>query len=225
MQGPSHLLVSWFLAESADVPSARDRRIVAWAGFAPDVDVAAYVAAIVYYRFDQELAFENVWSVVHHRYTHGLFFVALTAVVAYFLADRRPGAMGPARVAVLAALAAALHCFFDVVAGGPTWPIYPFWPFTEAHWSVPWSWTIGEWPNLAILYGSIGAALLYAWAMGYSPMECFGDRADRWLVGVMRQERAASTAAATRQRLVIWLCVLAIVVAILIPLRPLLFGS
>ena len=118
MQGPSHLLVSWFLAESVNVESARDRRIVAWSGFAPDVDVVAYFGAIVYYRFDQELAFENVWSVVHHRYTHGLFFVAIVTALAFFVADRRPGATGPPKVALLAALAAALHCFFDVVAGG-----------------------------------------------------------------------------------------------------------
>ena len=225
MQGPSHLLVSWFLAESVDVPSARDRRIIAWAGFAPDIDVVAYVAAIVYYRFDQERAFENVWSVVHHRYTHGLFFVAIVAVLAGFLADRRPGATGPPRVAVIAALAAALHCFFDVVAGGPTWPIYPFWPLTDAHWSVPWSWTIGEWPNIAILYCAIAGALAYGWRVGYSPMECFGDRADRWLVGVLRQERVASAAGATRQRIIIWICVLAVVIAILIPLRAMFFGA
>jgi membrane-bound metal-dependent hydrolase YbcI (DUF457 family) len=225
VQGPSHLLVSWFVAESLDVESARDRRLVAWAGFAPDLDVVAYVGAIVYYRFDQELAFENVWSVVHHRYTHGLFFIAILAAVAFFLADRRPGATGPRKVALLAALAAGLHCFFDVIAGGPTWPIYPFWPLAESAWSVPWSWTIGEWPNLAILYGAIALGLAYARVVGRSPMECFGDRADRWLVSVMRQETAAPAPRRNRQRLVIWICVLVVVAAILIPLRPILSGS
>jgi membrane-bound metal-dependent hydrolase YbcI (DUF457 family) len=225
MQGPSHLLVSWFVAESLDVESPRDRRIVAWAGFAPDFDVAAYVAALVYYRGDQGLAFENVWSVVHHRYTHGTLFVLLVAIAAYFLADRRPGGAGPRRVALLAALMAALHCFLDVVAGGPTWPIYPYWPASDFGWTVPWSWTIGEWPNLAILYGCLGGALLYGRLMGRSPMECFGDRADRWLVGVLRQERTAPRALWNRQRIIIWLCVLLAIVAILIPLRPMLFGG
>jgi len=225
MQGPSHLLVTWFFAEAVDVPSSRDRRIVAWAGFAPDFDVAAYAAALVYYRGNQELAFENVWSVVHHRYTHGALFVLVVAIAAWFLADRRPGATGPPRVALLAALAAALHCFFDVVAGGPTWPIYPYWPFTDFGWTVPWSWTIGEWPNLAILYGAIALGLLYARVLGRSPMECLGDRADRWLVGVMRQQAPAPSARANRQRIIIWLCVLAAVAAILIPLRPMLWGQ
>jgi membrane-bound metal-dependent hydrolase YbcI (DUF457 family) len=217
--------VSWFLAEAANVPSARDRRIVAWAGFAPDIDVAAYVGAIIYYRFDQELAFENVWSVVHHRYTHGTTFVILTAIVAWLLADRGPGAAGPRRIAILASLACALHCFFDVVAGGPTWPIYPYWPATDAHWSVPWSWTIGEWPNLAILYGALAVGLACGRVMGRSPMECFGDRADRWLVAVMRGERSAPSPRETHRRIVIWLCVIAIVIAILVPLRPILWGS
>src|SRR5881394_4111375 len=64
MQGPTHLMVSWYFAEAVDVAMPRDRRIVAWAGFMPDIDVLAYLGAIVYYRFDKELAFENVWKEV-----------------------------------------------------------------------------------------------------------------------------------------------------------------
>jgi len=56
-------------------------------------------------------------------------------------------------------------------------------------------------------------------------MECFGDRADRWLVAVMRQQAPAPSAHASRQRIIIWLCVLAAVAAILIPLRPMLWGQ
>ena len=48
MQGPSHLMLSWYLAEGAGVESPRDRRIVAWSGFAPDVDVVAYIGAIAW---------------------------------------------------------------------------------------------------------------------------------------------------------------------------------
>ena len=48
----------------------------------PDFDVVAYVGAILWYGFDKDKAFENVWQVVHHRYTHGLAFVLVTAIVA-----------------------------------------------------------------------------------------------------------------------------------------------
>jgi membrane-bound metal-dependent hydrolase YbcI (DUF457 family) len=215
MQGPTHLMASWYLAEALDVTTPRDRRIVAWAGFAPDFDVVAYLAALVWYGFDKDRAFENVWAVVHHRYTHGLFFVAIVGAASYALAT---GARAnKARVAGLAAAAAALHCFLDVVGGGSTWPIYPFWPVSEASWGVPWSWTIGEWPNVAALVLCLTGMLLYARAAGRSPLECFGDRADRWLVTVVRQGAVQSSGSA-RARWAIWAAVLVATVAILAPL-------
>ena len=64
MHGPSHLLISWFVAEAHGLDSPRDRRIVALSGFAPDIDVLAYAGAIVYFGFDKDLAFEN-WQAKH----------------------------------------------------------------------------------------------------------------------------------------------------------------
>lgn len=225
MQGPSHLVLSWFLAEASPVDAPRDRRIVAWAGLAPDIDVVAYLGALAYYRLDKDLAFENVWRVVHHRYTHGLLFIALTGMAAYWLSAGRDAA-ARMRVAALAMLASALHDFFDVVAGGPTWPIYPLWPASEFPWHASWSWTIGDWPNIAILVACMAATLLYARVAGRSPMECFGDRADRWMVLVLRQgsdgpggpEAPESVRARMRLRAAIWICVVLVAVAILAPL-------
>jgi len=215
MQGPSHLMLSWYLAEGAGVESPRDRRIVAWAGFAPDVDVLAYIGAIVWYGFDKDRAFENVWQVIHHRYTHGLFFVLLTGAVAWWLATDGPARL---RVALFAMLACAIHNFLDVVAGGPTWPIYPYWPLTDAHWGVPWSWTIGEWPNLVVLAACLAGIFLYARFMGRSPVECFGNRADAWLVAIVRQERMAPTPTSGRLRWIIWAVLALVVIAVMAPL-------
>jgi hypothetical protein len=214
MQGPSHLMLSWYFAESAGIESARDRRIVAWAGFAPDFDVLAYLGAIVWYGFDKDLAFENVWQVVHHRYTHGLGYVLLTGLVAWWLAS--PG-LSRTRVALLALLASAIHNFFDIVAGGPTWPVYPLWPLSDFKWFASWSWTIGEWPNVVILIVCLAGTLLYAKFMGRSPLECFGHRADAWLVRVVRQQTHAS-ATAGWVRWAIWAGVALAVIAILAPL-------
>lgn len=217
MQGPSHLMLSWYFAEAAGVDTPRDRRVVAWAGLAPDVDVLAYVGAIVYYRLDKDLAFENVWQVAHHRYTHGLFFVLATGVVAWFIASKGPERV---RVALLAMLASAIHNFLDVVAGGPTWPIYPYWPLTDFKWGVPWSWTIGEWPNVVVLFVCLAGMLLYAKTMGRSPMECFGDRASAWLTRTVRQEKlAAPSVRPGLQRWIIWAAVALVVIAVLAPLR------
>lgn len=224
MQGPSHLVISWFVAEATPLETARDRRIVAWAGLAPDIDVVAYLAALVYYRFDKDLAFENVWRVVHHRYTHGLAFVALTGLAAYWLASSRDG-RARARVAVLAMAAGALHNFFDVVAGGPTWPIYPLWPFDTSGWHAAWSWTIGEWPNIVILVACLSGMLLYGKAVGRTPMECFGDRADAWIVRILQQGSDTGTPLpghdASRSkwlRIAIWAALAAATIAILAPL-------
>jgi hypothetical protein len=225
MQGPSHLVLSWFLAEASPTASARSRRIVAWSGLAPDVDVLAYVAALVYYRLDKDLAFENVWRVVHHRYTHGLSFVLLTGIVAYGVAGEREST-ARMRVAGLAMLASALHNFFDVVAGGPTWPIYPLWPVSDFPWHASWSWTIGEWPNIVILVACLAATLGYARWAGYSPMECFGAGVDGWFVRVLREgsdspaggKDPESARARKRLRVFIWIAVILLTVAILAPL-------
>jgi membrane-bound metal-dependent hydrolase YbcI (DUF457 family) len=231
MQGPSHLVISWFIAEASPLDSARDRRIVAWAGLAPDVDALAYVAALIYYRLDKELAFERVWSVVHHRYTHGLAFIALTGIVAFWLCGSRDG-RERARVAMLAMLMSALHNFLDVVAGGPTWPIYPLWPVSDFPWHASWSWTIGEWPNVVVLVLCLGGTLLYGKLAGRSPMECFGDRADQWMVRILQQgsdsrvddSDPGAARARRKRRIIIWTAVILATVAILVPLGFEVFG-
>ena len=211
-------MISWYLAEAGAVPLPRERRIVAWAGFMPDVDVLAYIAAIVYYRFDKDLAYENVWSVVHHRYTHNLSFVLLVGFAAYWLASAGRGAAGRMRVAGLAMAACALHNFLDLVGGGPTWPIYPLWPLSDFKWHAAWSWTIGDWPNVAILVACLAGMLAYGRAVGRSPLECFGDRADRWMVGVLRQQPASATPSGGKLRWLIWGAVILGALAILAPL-------
>ena len=208
-------MLSWFFADACRLETARERRIVAWSGLAPDFDVLAYAGAIVYYQLDKDMAFEKVWSVVHHRYTHGIAFILLTGIVAWLLA-RGPNR---ARVVLLAVAASALHNFLDVVAGGPTWPIYPVWPMSDFKWHASWSWTIGEWPNIVILFACLAAMLLYARYAGRSPLECFGGRADAWLVRVVRQESTQTSSAKDRaRRWIIWTVVALIAIAILAPL-------
>ncbi len=244
MQGPSHLMLSWFFADASRLDSAYERRIVAWSGLAPDIDVFAYVGAILWYGLDKDLAFENVWKVVHHRYTHNLTFVLLTAIVAWLFASRvailRHGAGAPTsaaaarawRVALLSMLASALHNFCDIVGGGPTWPVYPLWPLSEFGWTASWSWPLSEWPNTLILFSCLAATLLYAKFAGRSPVELFGARADRWFAGVVRHGSdrpaacACAGAAAARPRLplrlIIWVLVVLVTIALLAPLgfRP-----
>jgi membrane-bound metal-dependent hydrolase YbcI (DUF457 family) len=212
-------MVSWYFAEAADVATPRDRRIVAWAGLMPDIDVLAYVAALAYYRFDKELAFENVWKEVHHKYTHNLAFVIATGIVAYLLAS---DASRRAKVAILAMAACALHNFLDVVGAGPTWPIYPLWPLSGTGWHATWSWTIGDWQNIVIFVGLTLGMFAYAKARARSPVECFGDRADAWFTRIVREGSDAKAGAGARSnprlRWIIWAAVVVGAVAVLAPL-------
>ncbi len=221
MQGPTHLMVSWYFAEAANVERPRDRRIVAWAGFMPDIDVLAYIGALVYYRFDKELAFENVWKEVHHKYTHNLAFVLLTGIVAYWLASAGD-ARHKLRIATLAMVTCGLHNFLDVVGAGPTWPIYPLWPFPGPGWSATWSWTIGDWQNIVIFVGLTLGMFAYAKARGRSPIECFGDRADAWFTRIVREgsDSRAGRAQPSNPRLrwIIWGAIVLGTLAILAPL-------
>ena len=216
MQGPTHLLASWYFAEAAQAPTARDRRIIAWAGLMPDVDVLAYIGALVYYRFDKELAFENVWKEVHHRYTHNLAFVVVMGALAYWLASAGDS-KHRMRVAMLAMLACALHNFLDVVGAGPTWPIYPLWPLATTGWHATWSWTIGDWQNILIFVVLTVGMFVYAKVRNRSPLECFGDRADGWFCGIVRGE-APARPSNPRMRWIIWGVLALGVIAVLAPL-------
>lgn len=113
-------------------------------------------------------------------------------------------------------VAAAIHNFFDIVAGGPTWPVYPLWPLSDLAWTASWSWTIGEWPNVAILFACLAGMLLYAKFAARSPLECFGERADAWLARTVRG--GAPQARGGMLRWLIWAAILIVVIAVLAPL-------
>lgn len=236
MQGPSHLIISWFAAEAAGLKSPRDRRIVALSGLASDIDVLAYLGGIIYFGFDKELAFEHVWQVLHHRYTHGLGFVLLTGIIAFIVASRgtRPGALAyrqVAGVAVLSMIASMVHVFCDVVGGGPTWPVYPLWPVWDFGWAASWSWTLADWPNTVILFSCLVGMMLYAKTSGCSPMESINYNLDRWFVTIIQHGSSISpdeahnaklTSARSRRRMriraFIYLFVILLIIAVFAPL-------
>ncbi|TNF98405.1 MAG: hypothetical protein EP297_08135 [Gammaproteobacteria bacterium] len=240
MHGPSHLLISWFMAESMGLDEPRDRRLIALSGLAPDIDAVAYAGAIVWYGFDKDQAFINVWEVIHHRYTHGLGFILFTGIIVYLLV-RKPSLTGSHvkqaarnqayRVAGLAMLASLVHVFSDLVAGGPTWPVFPLWPITDQPWAVSWSFTLAQWPNTVILVSLLVAMMLYPKMMGYSPLESINYNLDRWFVHIIQHGSDHPTTTASGEvaaadsgkrslivRLLIYVILFVIIAAILIPL-------
>ena len=244
MQGPSHLITSWFVAEACGLKSPRERRIVALSGLAPDIDSLAYVGAIVYFGFDKDLAFEHVWEVIHHRYTHGLGFVVLTGIVAFMMASRFPvfgtrrendvvagSSRRAGKVALLSMLVSVIHVFFDLAAGGATWPVFPLWPLSEFAWAVDWSWTLADWPNSAILFACLAGMMMYARVAGHSPMESVNYGFERWFVRIIEHgsdsppeaSRGSETGAAgrwkaARVRIIVYVLLILLVIAVLAPL-------
>ena len=231
MQGPAHLVVSWFTAESCGFDNPRSRRIIALAGLSPDFDVIAYIAAYVYFGFDRNLAYENVWVTVHHHYTHGLGFAVLAGCAAWLWARSGSPALAPqdasVRVGLFAFLAVLLHVFFDLIAAGPRFPVYPFWPLNDFGWTVSWSWELKSWPNQVITLSCLVAILLYARLAGRSPLESISYRLDAWVVeitqtgsaGHARDGAVASRVMGLERGVFIRLCVyltLAVVCAVVV---------
>lgn len=161
MQGPAHLVLSWFTAESCGFRQARSRRIVALAGLSPDFDALAYILALPYFGFDRDRAYEEVWVPVHHHYTHGIGFAILVGLFAWTLAGTKSRSSdsqdSAVRIALFSCLAVMLHVFFDLIAAGPRFPVYPLWPFSDMAWTVSRSWELKDWPNQVITLSSLAA--------------------------------------------------------------------
>lgn len=239
MQGPAHLVVSWFTAESSGFQEARSRRIIALAGLSPDFDVIAYLLAYIYFGFDRDLAYENVWTTVHHHYTHGIGFAVLVGFLAWTWARSGPIAShnrdAAAKVGFFSFLMVLLHVFFDLIAAGPRFPVYPLWPLSDLAWTVSWSWELKAWPNQVITLVCLAAILLYARLAGRSPLESINYRLDAWVVKITQQgsDRRPDGAASAPNtmgidralyvRLWVYLALLAVCSIVIIPVADDLF--
>ena len=236
MQGPAHLVLSWFVGEAAGLKTPKGRRIVALSGLAPDIDAVAYPAAYFYFGFDLDRAYSDVWQVVHHRYTHGVGFVLLTGIIAWWIAGRRPAKRADSvsaltaaqdsatKVAALAMLTSMLHVSFDLIAAGPGWPVYPLWPLMDTAWGMPWSWNVSDWPNITITIGCLVAMLIYAKVAGYSVAESISYRLDNWMTRIIQTGSDAggvateSSRRARTLRIVIFASLILVTIAIVTPL-------
>lgn len=239
MQGPAHLALSWFVGEACGLSQRRERRIVGLAGLAPDFDAFAYIGAYIFFGFDLDRAYREVWIVVHHYYTHGIGFAMLTGVVAYFVV--LGGGQTPVRhshalkIAGLSMLVSLTHVFCDLVAAGPRFPVFPWWPFSDMAWSTSWSWELKDWPNQVITITALASVLVYARLAGRTPLECLNYRLDTWVVAVVNRRpdshetgdrelpKVLGMHRRTLTRVIIYLTLVAIVALIVIPVSSEIF--
>jgi hypothetical protein len=185
-----HFLISWTVANTADIPR-RDRALVSLAGVIPDVDGVGYFAEL----WTEDTAAPLIWySKYHHVLGHNLVLGLILAAVVYWLAIRRRMS------AFLAFLVFHLHLLGDLVGSrgpdGYQWPIPYLFPFSNG-WTLAWQgqWELNAWPNLAIASLVLAITIYLAWKRGRSPLEMISHRADAAFVAGLRKKFGEPSAA------------------------------
>lgn len=182
MNPATHLLVSWTIAESADL-GPRDRTLVTLAGVVSDIDGLGIIAEIATERTDTPLYW---WSEYHHVLCHNVGFCMLVLLVAGILSTKRWTVLS------LSTLAFHFHLLGDLVgARGPDgyqWPIPYLLPFSD-RWQLTWDgqWVLNAWPNVSLTIVLLVLTLYLAWKRGHSPVEIVSARADAAFVSTLRK--------------------------------------
>jgi hypothetical protein len=168
MHIPTHLALAWLVGHR--LRERRDRRLVAWAGVAPDLDALSLLGGA------------KGLSQYHHNLTHGI--VAAVLVTALFAACARDRL----KVAGLALITFHLHLLCDLVGAGRDWPIVYLWPFNHYEYFSPYGWPLASWQNTTI---TVVALALIGWigvARGCTFVEAFlPAKADAAVVEVLRR--------------------------------------
>ncbi len=180
----THLLASWIVAAKG-TDNARDCRLVALAGIAPDADGLGIVVDLVNRALDRPVRF--AYLEYHHYLLHGIFGGLLIATLAALAARRHT------RVLLLSFLVFHLHLLCDLAGSrGPSpadlWPVFYLGPFSKhPMWLWRGQWALDAWQNKLI------AVTLFLWAVwlpvkvGHSWVGVFNRRADAKVVTVLRK--------------------------------------
>lgn len=130
MHIPTHLMLSWVVGHRLE--ARRDRRLVAWAGVAADLDGLSIVAGVDAY---------GHW---HHVLTHGLLAgIVISLICAHWAKESKP-------VWWLALAVFHLHLLCDFLGSGIDWPIQYFWPIGSTLYHTPYGWELDAWQNWVV---------------------------------------------------------------------------
>ena len=182
MNPASHFLISWTIANTADLPR-RDRILVTLCGVIPDIDGVGIIAELL----TENTTMPLIWySKYHHVLGHNLVLGLILVAAVFLLSIKRWIS------AVLAFLTFHLHLLGDLVGSrgpdGYQWPIPYLFPFS-ANWTLSWDgqWELNAWPNILVTLLILGITLYLAWKRGHSPLEMISLKADTALVAGLRR--------------------------------------
>ncbi len=167
MQVPIHLAISWLV--SYRLPEQRDRRLVTWAGVAPDLDALSLLGGAAAY------------SKYHHVLTHGFVAaVAMTAIATIFARQR-------GKVLLMSLLTFHIHLICDLLGSGSDWPIVYFYPFSHYEYFTPYGWPLASPQNAVIGIAALALTIWVGITRGRTFAEAFlPTRGDAAVVKALR---------------------------------------
>jgi hypothetical protein len=172
MHAPTHALIGWVVANTADIPR-RDRFLVLLAGVVADADALIIVLGKRYYQ------------TYHHMISHNALSTAIFTLLILALARRRWVTTG------LGFLSFNLHLLCDLLgSGGPyggIWPVYYLWPFSDWPYYFPYQWGLASWQNVTVTIMALLVSFHIAAVKGRTPIEFLSLRADEAVVAAIRR--------------------------------------
>jgi hypothetical protein len=180
----THLLASWIVAAKT-TDNLRDRRLVALAGVAPDLDGLGIVVDWAKGAFTTGKFY--YYPTYHHWLLHGLPAAVGCSILMAALARRHW------RVLWLSFLTFHLHLLCDLAGSrGPDkmdrWPIFYLGPLSQhPMWIWKYQWPLDGWQNRVIFVGLFVWCLWLAVKIGDSFVGVINRRCDQVFVGVLQK--------------------------------------
>ena len=118
------------------------------------------------------------WS-LHHKLGHNATAGLLgSAALAFF--SRRPGRAFAVYLGLF-----HLHLLLDYLGSGPGWPLFYYWPWSDAAWLNRAAWPFYSWQNLSAFAALFAWTAWIAFARRRTPLEVIYPSLDRQLVAVL----------------------------------------
>lgn len=182
MTPPQHFIISWVVANSADL-DRRSRVGITLAGILPDVDGLGYFVDRANLRFD---VYSHYYMDYHHFIGHNLFAGLFIAGMMACFCQRK------LTVFLLSLLAFHLHLLADLAGSmggdGYQWPIYYLYPILP-DFTLTWSgqWELSSWKNSAIGISFFVIALIIAHYKQVTFFEFFSTKIEKKVIEVARR--------------------------------------